>query len=60
MTWMKLKENNCGEWKLRIVYYSTPKKGMSGDQVTAGDLLCNAASQLPGEWPMNVDDAPAP
>ena len=38
----------------------THKKGAPEDQV--GDLLCmhDAASQLPGRGPTDLDDAPAP
>ena len=46
LTWKKLTERDCREWKLTTV---DPQES-----------AMPAASQLPGKGPTDVDDAPAP
>ena len=55
LTWKKLTERDCREWKLMTVdpqERSTWRSGVGYDM--------RAASQLPGKGPTDVDDAPAP
>ena len=55
LTWKKLTERDCHEWKLTTVdpqERSTWKSGVRS--------AMHAASQLPGKGPTDVDDAPAP
>ena len=55
LTWKKLTEKDCPEWKLTTVdppERSTWKSGVRS--------AMPAASQLPGRGPTDVDDAPAP
>ena len=55
LTWKKLTEIDCREWKLRTVdpqERSTWRPGVRS--------AMRAASQLPGKGPTDVDDAPAP
>ena len=55
VTWKKLTEKDCHEWKLTTVdpqEWSTWRSGVRS--------AMRAASQLPGKGPTDVDDAPAP
>ena len=55
LTWKKLTERDCREWKLMTVdpqERSTLRSGVRS--------AMRAASQLPGKGPTDVDDAPAP
>ena len=55
LTWKKLTEKDCHEWKLTTVdpqERGTWRSGMRS--------AMRAASQLPGKGPTDVDDAPAP
>ena len=54
VTWKKLTENNCHEWKL------TPYNPQERSTLRLGvrSAMC-AASQLPEQGPTAVDDAPA-
>ena len=55
LTWKKLMEKYCREWKLTTVdpqERSTRRSGVRS--------AMRAASQLPGKEPTDVDDAPAP
>ena len=55
LTYMKLTEKDCREWKLRTVVpqeWSTWRSGVR--------FAMRAASQLPRKGPTDVDDAPAP
>ena len=55
LTWKKLMERDCREWKLTTVdpqERSTRKSGVRS--------AMRAASQLSGKGPTDVDDAPAP
>ena len=55
LTWKKLTERDCSEWKLTKVgpqERSTWRLGVRS--------AMRAASQLPGKEPTDVDDAPAP
>ena len=55
LTWKKLTEKDCREWKLTTVdpqERSTLRSGVRS--------AMRAASQLPGRGPTDVDDAPAP
>ena len=55
LTWKKLIEKDCREWKLTTVdplERSTWRSGVRSDM--------RAASQLPGKGPTDMDDAPAP
>ena len=55
LTWKKLTEKDCPEWKITTVDPQERRTWRSG--VRSG--MC-AASQLPGRGPTDVDDAPAP
>ena len=55
LTWKKLTERNCCEWKLMTVYLQERSTWRSGVRSTM-----RAASQLPDKGPTDVDDAPAP
>ena len=55
LTWKKLMERDCREWKLMTVdpqEWSALRSGVRS--------AIRAASQLPGKGPTDVDDAPAP
>ena len=55
LTWKKLTERDCREWKLTTVdpqERSTLRSGVRSSM--------RAASQLPEKGPTDVDDAPAP
>ena len=55
LTWKKLMEKDCREWKLTTVdpqERSTWRSGVRSDMP--------AANQLPGRGPTYVDDAPSP
>ena len=54
ITWKKLKERDCHEWKLMTVDPQERCTWRSGVR----SAMC-AASQLPGKGPTDVDDAPA-
>ena len=51
MTWKKLTENDCYEWKLTTV---------DPQERNTWRSAMHAASQLPGRGLTDVDDAPAP
>ena len=55
LTWKKLMERDCHEWKLMTVASQERSTWRSGVK----SAMC-AASQLPGKGPTDVDDAPAP
>ena len=55
LTWKKLTENVCCEWKLTTVDPQERSTWRSGVR-----SAMRAASQLPGRGPTDVDDAPAP
>ena len=55
LTWKKLTEQDCSEWKLTTVDPQEKSSWRSGVK----SAMC-AASQLPGRGPTDVDDAPAP
>ena len=55
LTWEKLTEEDCREWKLTTVDPQERSTWRSGVR-----SAMRAASQLPGSWPTDVDDAPAP
>ena len=55
LTWKKLTEKDCHEWKLTTDDSQERSTWRSG--VRSAML---AASQLPGRGPTDVDDAPAP
>ena len=55
LTWKKLTERGCREWKLRTV---DPQE-RSTWRSSVRSAMC-AASQLPEKGPTDVDDAPAP
>ena len=55
LTWKKLTERDCREWKLTAVDPQERSTWRSGVR-----LAMRAASQLPGKGPTDVDDAPAP
>ena len=55
LTWSKLKEKDCSEWKLTTVDPQERSTWRSGARSAMG-----AASQLPGRGPTDVDDAPGP
>ena len=55
LTWKKLTEKDCCEWKLATVDPQENSTWRSGVRSTM-----RAASKLPGKGPTNVDDAPAP
>ena len=55
LTWKKLTEKDCHEWKLTTVDPQERSTWRSGVR-----SAMRAASQLPGKGPTDVDDAPAP
>ena len=55
LTWKKLIEKDCHEWKLTTVDPQERSTWRSGVR-----SAIRAASQLPGRGPTDVDDAPAP
>ena len=55
LTWMKLMEKDCREWKLTTVDPQERSTWRSGARSAV-----RAASQLPGRGHTDVDDAPAP
>ena len=55
LTWKKLTETDCSEWKLMTVDPQEKSTWRSGVR----SAMC-AASQLPGKGPTDMDDAPAP
>ena len=55
LTWKKLTEKDCHEWKLTTVDPQERSIWRSGVR-----SAMPAASQLPGKGPSDVDDAPAP
>ena len=55
LTWKKLTDKDCREWKLMTVDPQERSTWRSGVR-----SAMRAASQLPGKGPTDVDDAPAP
>ena len=55
LTWKKLTEKDCREWKLTTVDSQERNTWRSGVR-----SAMSAASQLSGRGPTDVDDAPAP
>ena len=55
LTWKKLTEKDCREWKLTTVDPQERSTWRSGVR-----SAMHAASQLPRRGPTDVDDAPAP
>ena len=55
LTWKKLTERDCREWKLTTVDPQERSTWRSGVR-----SAMRAASQLPGKGPTDVNDAPAP
>ena len=55
LTWKRLTERDCSEWKLTTVDPQERSTWRSGVR-----SAMRAASQLPGKGPTDVDDAPAP
>ena len=55
LTWKKLMEKDCREWKLTTIDPQEKSTWRSGVR----SAMCTA-SQLPGMGPPDVDDAPAP
>ena len=55
LTWKKLAEKDCCEWKLTTVDPQVRSTWRSGVR-----SAMRAASQLSGKGPTDVDDAPAP
>ena len=55
LTWKKLTEKDCLEWKLTTVDPQERSTWRSGVR-----SAMRAASKLPGRGPTDVDDAPAP
>ena len=55
LTWKKLTEKDCHEWKLTTVDPHERSTWRSGVRSAK-----RAASQLPGKGPTDVNDAPAP
>ena len=55
LTWKKLTEKDCREWKLMTVH---PQERSTRRYSVRSAM--RAASQLPGRGPSDVDDAPAP
>ena len=53
LTWKKLREKDCRDWKLTTVYTQERSTWRSGVR-----SAMRAASHLPGRWPTDVDDAP--
>ena len=54
LTWQKLTEKDCREWKFTTADPQERSTWRSGVR----SAMC-AASQLPGRGPTDVDDAPA-
>ena len=54
LTWKKLTEKDCSEWKLTTV---DPQERSTWRSDVRSAM--HAASQLPGKGPTDVDDAPA-
>ena len=54
LTWKKLTENNCCEWKVTTI---DPQKRSTWRSDVRSAM--RAASQLHGRGPTDVDDAPA-
>ena len=55
LTWKRLTERDCREWKLTTVDPQERSTWRSGVR-----SAIRAASQLPGKGPTDVEDAPAP
>ena len=55
LTWKKLIEKDCDEWKLTTIDPQGRSTWRSGVR-----SAMRAASKLPGKGPTDVDDAPAP
>ena len=55
LSWKKLTERDCREWKLTTVDPQERSTWRSGVR-----SAMRAASQLPGKGPTDLDDAPAP
>ena len=55
LTWKKLTERECREWKLKT---DDPQKWSIWRSGVRSAM--RAASQLPGKGPSDVDDAPSP
>ena len=55
LTWKKLTERDCREWKLTTVDTQQRSTWRSGVR-----CAMRAASQFPAKGPTDVDDAPAP
>ena len=55
LTWKKLTERDCREWKLTTVDPQEMSTWRSGVR-----SAMHAASQLPRKGPTDVDDAPSP
>ena len=55
LTWKRLTERDCREWKLTTFDLQETSTWRSGVR-----SAMRAASQLPGKGPTEVDDAPAP
>ena len=55
LTWKKLTEKDCCEWKLRTVDPQEKNTWRSGVR-----SAMSAVSQFPGKGPTDVYDAPAP
>ena len=55
LTWKKLTEKDCSEWKIMIVDIQERSTWRSSVRSAV-----RPASQLPGRGPTDVDDAPAP
>ena len=55
LTWKKLTERDCRDWKLMTVDLQERSTWRSGVR-----SAMRAASQLPRKGPTDVDDAPAP
>ena len=55
LTWKKLTEKDCREWKLMTADPQESSTWRSGVR-----SAMRAASQLPGKGPTDVDNAPAP
>ena len=57
LTWKKLAEKDCREWKLTTV---DPQERSTRFWRSGVRSAIHAASQLPGMGPTDLDDAPAP
>ena len=55
LTWKKLTEKDCLEWKLTTVDPQERSTWRSGER-----SIMRTASQFPGKGTTDVDDAPAP